>query len=219
VKETLRSLFEKAGRWELPPLTYSNREVTAIAKLHQQADVAVYRRSDASEETVKTNEHLGSARRIHFATHGIMSERQPHYSGLILSLPPPTTNPKSEIRNPKSVEDGLLQVYEIFNLKLNAELVVLSACETGLGKEVKGEGLIGLTRAFMYAGTPSVVVSLWQVADRSTADLMVKFYEQLNQRRDKAEALRRAKLAMIERGGVSAQPFSWAPFILVGESK
>jgi CHAT domain-containing protein len=219
VKETLRSLFEKSGRWELPPLEYSNREVTAIAKLHRQEDVAVYRGADATEEKVKTNEHLGSARRIHFATHGIMSERQPQYSGLILSLPPPTTNPKSAIRNPQSVEDGLLQVYEIFNLKLNAELVVLSACETGLGKEVKGEGLIGLTRAFMYAGTPSVVVSLWQVADRSTADLMVMFYEQLNQGRDKAEALRRAKLAMIERGGVSAQPFSWAPFILVGESK
>jgi CHAT domain-containing protein len=147
-----------------------------------------------------------------------MSERQPHYSGLILSLPQALRNQPSAISYQLSAEDGLLQVYEIFNLKLNAELVVLSACRTGLGKEVKGEGLIGLTRAFMYAGAPSMVASLWQVADRSTADLMVTFYQQLNQDRDKADALRQAKLKVIEAGRY-AHPYYWSPFILVGEAK
>jgi CHAT domain-containing protein len=206
VQETLRSVFEESGRWELRPLVESAREVSGIAKLYGPDKVAVYLRETAKEENVKGNESLSTARRIHFATHGVMSERQPQYSGLVLTLD----------EDPQ--EDGLLQVYEIFNLKLNAELVVLSACKTGLGKEVKGEGLIGLTRAFMYAGAPSVVVSLWQVADRSTAEMMVKFYEQLDRAEDKAEALRQAKLAMIQAGRY-AHPFYWAPFILVGERK
>jgi CHAT domain-containing protein len=145
-------------------------------------------------------------RELYFAVHGLISERQPQYSGLVLTL---DDDPK---------EDGLLQVYEIFNLKLNADLVVLSACKTGLGKEVKGEGLIGLTRAFMYAGARSLVVSLWQVADPSTAELMVKFYGQLDGTSDKAEALRQAKLKVIQANRY-AHPFYWAPFILVGEPK
>jgi CHAT domain-containing protein len=101
---------------------------------------------------------------------------------------------------------------------LNADLVVLSAYKTGLGKEVRGEGLIGLTRAFMYAGARSLVVSLWQVADPSTAELMLKFYERLDRASDKAESLRQAKLEMI-RSARYAHPFYWAPFILVGDSK
>jgi CHAT domain-containing protein len=122
-----------------------------------------------------------------------------------------------ESRATDAVEDGLLQVYEIFNLKLNADLVVLSACKSGLGKKVRGEGLIGLTRAFMYAGAPSVVVSLWSVVDRSTASLMVKFYETLNQAGDKAEALRQAKLKMIQNP-LYAHPYYWAPFVLIGSA-
>jgi CHAT domain-containing protein len=119
---------------------------------------------------------------------------------------------------PARAEDGLLQMYEIFNMKLNADLVVLSACETGLGKDVKGEGLIGLTRAFLYAGTPSVVVSLWKVEDRSTADLMVRFYRHLKGGKlSKAEALRQAQLELI-REGKFTHPYHWAPFVLVGKS-
>jgi CHAT domain-containing protein len=227
VAERLRSVFEEAGRWELHPLEYSGREVADIARLYKPDEVAIYLGPTATEENVKGNEHLSTARRIHFATHGLISEKQPQYSGLVLSLPfkedpgPKTQDPgpstkDQEPRTKDTVEDGLLQVYEIFNLTLNADLVVLSACETGLGKEVKGEGLIGLTRAFLYAGTPSVAVSLWSVADRSTARLMVNFYEGLDRVKDKAEALRQAKLELMQSPRY-AHPYYWAPFILVGE--
>jgi CHAT domain-containing protein len=95
---------------------------------------------------------------------------------------------------------------------------VLSACRTGLGKVVRGEGVIGLTRAFLYAGAASVTVSLWQVADKSTSDLMVVFYQHMNAGLSRTEALRRAKVAMIEAGRHS-HPFYWAPFVLIGEPK
>jgi len=202
----LRSIFDQEGRWELARLAESNREATGIARLYRPEQTALYLGQDAREENVKGNSALATARRIHFATHGLISEQKPQYSGLVLTL---DDDPR---------EDGLLQVWEIFNLKLSAELVVLSACRTGLGKEVKGEGIIGLTRAFMYAGVPSVVVSLWQVADRSTAELMVKFYQQLDRATDKAEALRQAKLELM-RNPRYASPYYWAPFVLVGEPK
>jgi CHAT domain-containing protein len=206
VMETLRSVFEESGRWQLQRLTESRREVTDIAGLHQPGTVAVYIGAAAKEESLKSNESLSRARRIHLATHGIMSERQPQYSGLVLTL---DDDPQ---------EDGLLQVYEVFNLKLNAELVVLSACRTGLGKEVKGEGLVGLTRAFLYAGARSLVVSLSQVVDASTAELMATFYREMDRSGEKADALRQAKLKVIE-GGRYAHPYYWSPFILVGEAK
>jgi CHAT domain-containing protein len=122
-------------------------------------------------------------------------------------------------------EDGFLHTYEVYNLCFNADLVTLSACETGLGKLSRGEGLIGLTRAFMYAGTPSVLVSLWSV-DESTAALMKIFYQNLKEGMSKAEALRQAKLKLLHTrvktrdGEMSfAHPFLWAPFVLVGEAK
>src|SRR4029079_6847587 len=106
--------------------------------------------------------------------------------------------------------DGVLRVGEIFNLKLSADLVVLSACETALGKEVGGEGLVGLTKASFYAGAPSLVVSLWQASDAATPGLMISFYRRLGDGADKAEALRQAKLELI-RGGRWAHPYFWAP--------
>ncbi len=100
-------------------------------------------------------------------------------------------------------------------MKLNAEMVVLSACETGLGKVVKGEGIIGLTRGWLYAGAKNLVVSLWKVADQSTSEFMVKFYDLLFSGKTKAEALQQAKLEMIKERKYT-EPFYWAPFILVG---
>ncbi len=126
------------------------------------------------------------------------------------------SSPAKAKQDTATIEDGWLSAYEIFNLKLKANLVVLSACETGLGKEVKGEGLMSLTRAFMYAGAPSVVVSLWKVNDAASKDLMVAFYRQLRggEKLSYSEALRRAQLEMIGKGNA---PKFWAPFVLVGK--
>ena len=204
VSRIRRSIFDENDRLDLQKLKDSSREATGIARFYRPDRTAMYLGAAAKEESVKSNEYLAGARRIHFATHGLISERAPQYSGLVLTL------------DEDAREDGLLQVYEIFNLKLSADLVVLSACRTGLGKEVRGEGVIGLTRAFLYAGASTVTVSLWQVADRSTSELMIHFYEQMNAGHGKTEALRRAKLRMIEDSRHS-HPFYWAPFILIGE--
>jgi CHAT domain-containing protein len=114
-------------------------------------------------------------------------------------------------------DDGKLRMADILNLRLDADLVVLSACETGLGRRVTGEGLVGFARAFFYAGARSLAVSLWLVADSSTPDLMRDFYSRLERGERKADALRQAKLAMIA-GGRFAHPFYWAPFVLVGDA-
>ena len=115
-----------------------------------------------------------------------------------------------------SVEDGFLSAYEIVNLKLNAELVTLSACETALGKEVKGEGLMSLVRAFMYAGSQSVLATLWKVDDESSAKLMIAFYRHWQQGKlTKAEALQQAQIEAIRKGSA---PYFWAPFALIGRA-
>jgi CHAT domain-containing protein len=202
--ERVRNLFDYEGRLDLQRLKDSGREVNGISKSFKPLEAVTYVGAQASEENVKVSEYIRNARRLHFAAHGLISERAPQYSGLVLTL------------DTDAREDGLLQVYEIFNLKLSADLVVLSACRTGIGKEVHGEGVIGLTRAFLYAGASSVAVSLWQVADQSTAELMIQFYEQMKQANNKAEALRVAKLKMIEEGRY-AHPYYWAPFVLIGE--
>jgi CHAT domain-containing protein/Tfp pilus assembly protein PilF len=186
-------------------LEESAREVREIASLFPAAEREVYERGAATEENIENNELLKKARLIHFATHGFVDEVRPYLSGLVLT------------RTQNSEVDGILRMHEIFNLKMRADVVVLSACNTGLGKQVSGEGLVGLTRAFLYAGANSMVVSLWQVADHSTADLMVDFYNFLKEGAEKVEALQRAKLRMIESGGKTSHPFYWAPFVLTGE--
>lgn len=245
-----RGAFGDERSWKLGRLAESRREVEEIAGLYGKAKVSLLLGEEASEENVKTAGRFNDYRYIHFATHGLLNEARPPYSGLILSLnDPERARPRTRKPGPGGAaangssrttvinegpgrapapplakgpgpqsEDGLLQVYEVFNLKLNAELVVLSACETGLGKEVKGEGLVGLTHAFFYAGTPSVMVSLWKVQDRSTADLMVNFYQQLDRSQTKTEALRQAKLKLIQNNR-HAHPYYWAPFVLIGEPK
>lgn len=188
------------GLSRLSRLRGSGVEVQRIAALYRPDDVTIYAGEGANERNVKRNPLVETAKRLHFAAHGVLNPERPALSGLRLS----------QIQG----DDGLLQVYEIFNLKLDAELVVLSACESGLGKEVAGEGLVGVTRAFLYAGAPSVVVSLWRVRDDTAPDLMLDFYKGLDQL-GKAEALQAAKLAMI-RAGRHSHPYYWAPFILVG---
>jgi CHAT domain-containing protein len=152
---------------------------------------------------------LGAYRYLHFATHGYMDARHPELSALVLSLVDKDGNEK----------DGFLRLQDIYSLHLRADLVVLSACETGLGREIRGEGLIGLTRGFMYAGAARVVVSLWNVSDQGTSELMPRFYRNMFERHmAPAAALRRAQIAML----ASRQwqdPYYWAPFTLLGEWK
>jgi CHAT domain-containing protein len=205
-----RTAIPKSGgaagaRWSglgpLPALPAARNEVCRIASLFPPAAAVVFVGPDATEENVKTSPVVTSARNLHFAAHGHLDEAHPDRSGI-------------ELAPSASGEDGLLQVREIMNLELHADLVVLSACQSGVGKEVSGEGLIGMTRAFLYAGAASLVVSLWQVDDESTADLMVRFYDHLRAIGDKSEALRRAKLDLIDSSSYS--PYYWAPFVLVG---
>ena len=119
---------------------------------------------------------------------------------------------------PDERRDPFWQTSEIFNARIPSELVVLSACETGLGRIVRGEGIVGLTRAFMYAGTPTVCVSLWKVADVSTPPFMRAFYQGVITGESKAQALQRAQLHTLEEGKW-VHPYCWAPFVLVGERR
>jgi CHAT domain-containing protein len=152
---------------------------------------------------------LSQYRILHFATHGLLSSERPELSGLVLSLFDKEGKP----------QDGFLRLHEIYNLQLNADLIVLSACETGLGKEIKGEGLIGLTRGFMYAGAPRVVASLWNVDDLATAELMKLFYQHMLKDGLTAGAALRAAQLELSRQKRWASPYFWAGFALHGEWK
>jgi hypothetical protein len=152
---------------------------------------------------------LSQFRYVHFATHGFLDTERPGLSALVLST----------IDANGKAQDGFLRANDIYNMKLPAELVVLSACQTGLGKEIKGEGLIGLTRGFMYAGAKRVVVSLWSVNDRATSDLMTKFYRGMLKNNERpAAALRAAQIEMWKQKRWRS-PYYWAAFTMQGEWK
>jgi CHAT domain-containing protein len=191
----------------LARLSGTRTEADQIAKLAKTSGVQsdVWLDLTASEENIETRE-INRYRVIHIATHGLLDAERPQFTGLVLSL----------IGNKN--DDGFLRTDEVFNLRLGSPLVMLSACETGLGKEKRGEGVMGLSRAFIYAGAPTVGVTLWSVADKSTADLMTEFYKRLlaSDSASSSAAMRDAQLAMITGKKYSA-PFYWAPFILVGD--
>jgi CHAT domain-containing protein len=208
----------------------SELEANEIRRLHSQA--VVLARSEATEEKLKS--WAPNYDVLHFATHAELRRDDPLSSAVLLAK--------------SGQEDGRLEVREIFGMNLNAGLVVLSGCETGVGHLSSGDELVGLTRAFIYAGTPSVVASLWKVDDASTAHLMSSFYRNFKSK-TKAESLRQAQLDMIRGnantrllaqrgvGGVgklgqapamrssfhssisTSHPYFWAPFILVGDGK
>ena len=160
-----------------------------------------------ASRAIATSRELGQYRMIHIATHGILNSTNPELSGLVMSLVDENGLP----------QNGFLRLHEIYNLDLPADLVVLSACQTGLGQEVRGEGLVGLTRGFMYAGAARVVVSLWNVDDAATAELMVNFYRgMLSDELSPGSALRAAQIKMWEQKQWSA-PYYWAAFTLQGE--
>jgi len=192
---------------QLARLTGTRTEAEEIGKTARAGggQLDLWMDLNASEDNVRSRD-MNNYRVIHIATHGLLDAQRPQFTGVVLSLVGNKSN------------DGFLRTDEIFNLRLNPALVMLSACETGLGKEKRGEGVIGLTRAFMYAGAPTVGVTLWSVADKSTADLMTDFYKRFLGASGvpAPRAMRNAQLSMISAKKYSA-PFYWAPFVLVGE--
>ena len=200
---------QASGPLRLPRLAGTRIEAEQIGRLAKAsgAQADLWLDLGANEDDLKHRD-IQSYRVLHIATHGVIDAMRPQFSGLVLSL----------VGN-KGDDDGFLRTGEVFNLKLGAPLVMLSACETGLGKVKRGEGVIGLSRAFMYAGATTVGVTLWSVADKPTAELMTDFYQRLlGPNPSPSDAIREAQLAMISGKKYSA-PFYWAPFVLVGEWK
>jgi len=193
----------------LPRLPYTRQEAEAILALAPAAGRKAALGFEANRAAAMSDD-LSKYRIIHFATHSFLDSVHPELSGIALSMLDRQGRP----------QNGFLRAHEVFNLKLGAELVVLSGCRTGLGKEVKGEGLYGMTRGFMYAGSKRVLVSLWDVQDQATARLMSDFYRGLlgPKRLNTAAALRAAQFA-IWRDGRWQTPYYWAGFVLQGEPK
>ncbi|MEL6820762.1 MAG: CHAT domain-containing tetratricopeptide repeat protein [Calditrichota bacterium] len=188
------SLFEQNESWlnSLYSMIFDRRVVSFFEK-------------DATESVVKKSD-LADFQHLHFSTHGILNEDEPKLSGLVFS------------RGQSSREDGVLYQGEIYGLELNADLVALSACETGLGKWNRGEGVLGLGRAFLFAGAQNVLASLWRIDDMASADLMTYFFSQTLRGESYVSALRASKLRSITRGDDFARPDRWAAFILVGNN-
>jgi CHAT domain-containing protein/tetratricopeptide (TPR) repeat protein len=202
--EPLRELVERGH--VLRPLPGTLAELNGIRDLLGGA-LRLYVGSEATEDRAKNLPQDAAV--VHFACHGLLDDRVPMHSALALSLPGGRET---------SGEDGLLQAWEVLqDVRLDSELIVLSGCETGLGRLQGGEGLLGLTRAFFFAGARSLLVSLWPIEDRSTSVLMESFYRGLIQGLPKDEALRRAQARFLE-GGAGAHPYFWAGFQLVGDA-
>jgi CHAT domain-containing protein len=193
----------------LPRLFGTRLESNSITSLLAPGEYLQALDFEANKARV-TGEELSRYRIIHFATHALIDSSRPELSAIALSRVDSRGVPRQ----------GLLRAHEIFHMKLNAELVVLSACRTGLGKHVRGEGLLGLTRGFMYAGTPRVVVSLWSLEDSSASELMSRFYKALfgRKRLSPAAALREAQLEILKSRRWHS-PYFWAAFVLQGEWK
>jgi CHAT domain-containing protein/Tfp pilus assembly protein PilF len=195
-----------AAGLRIPRLSATRREAEEISKL-APPDALKEALDFAASRAAVTDSRVGDYRYVHFATHGLLDSQHPELSGILLSMFDEQGTP----------QDGFLRAHEVFNLKLSADVVVLSACQTGLGKAVKGEGLVGLTRGFMYAGAPRVVVSLWSVNDAATAELMTRFYHSmLVDKLRPAQALQVAQVSML-RDKRFSDPFYWAAFTLQGE--
>lgn len=196
------------GQLSIPRLPFTRWEADQILAVAPSGGSLKAVDFNASR-SIATNGELSKYRYVHFATHGYLDTSRSNLSAVVLSLFDEQGRP----------QDGFLRTHDIYNLKLPAELVVLSACETGLGKDVTGEGLEGLTRGFMYAGARRVIVSLWNVNDKATASLMQRLYVgMLRSGKTPAAALRAAQIQML-RTRQWQSPYFWAPFVMQGEWK
>ena len=198
----LLSEYYLEKRFVLQPLEFASREMAAISDLMAPGPRRIVAGAEATEDRVKRLP-LSGYKILHFATHSLLDERVASRSALVLS------------EDPRSGEDGFLEAREIYDLELNADLVVLSACQTAGGKMEKGEGIQGLSRAFFCSGSRSVVASLWNVNDESTSFFMKTFYGFLTEGRTKQEALRLTKIRMCR--SADWRPYHWAAFVLIGE--
>jgi len=191
----------KPGKQHVNGLPGTVEEMAVVSKFFH---ARVYMGQNASEHNFKMN--VSRYDIVHLALHGSADEAKESGSRLIF-------------RNEKdTIEDGLLYANEIYNLKLKAKLVVLSACETGIGKNYQGEGVFSLARAFAYAGCPSIVISLWKVNDQSTAEVMGYFYKYLSNSEEIGQSLHMAKLNYLENTDeIAAQPVFWASFVAFGD--
>ncbi|MBI3653374.1 MAG: CHAT domain-containing protein [Acidobacteria bacterium] len=216
--EDANRLLERVDEEDGPPETKLLRRIKRLPYTRQEADGITHLVPEnerlelldfeASREAA-LSPLMSQYRYVHFASHGYINTEQPMLSAIVLSLIDKQGNPQPQ--------GGFLRTIDVFNLNLPADLVVLSACETGLGKAIRGEGLVGLTRGFMYAGAARVVVSLWSVSDRATADLMERFYRRIFKKDlTPSAALRSAQVRMSEKKKWSA-PYYWAAFIMQGE--
>jgi len=205
---SIRTMNFSDARAGFTRLAFSRQEAESIIAVTTKGTGLKATDFSASRDLAISGQ-LSQYRILHFATHGLLNSERPELSGLVFSLIDQNGKP----------QDGFLRLHEIYNLQLNADLVVLSACETGLGKEIKGEGLIGLTRGFMYSGAPRVVASLWNVDDLATAELMKLFYQRMLKDGLPAGAALRAAQLELSRQKRWASPYFWAGFVLHGEWK
>ncbi|MCI0622413.1 MAG: CHAT domain-containing protein [Acidobacteria bacterium] len=206
LQRALRDVGVSGNGLTVPRLLSTRQEAEAIFSVVPPGEGLKALGFDASRATATSSE-LGQYRIVHFATHGLMNNEHPELSGLVLSLVDERGRP----------QDGFLRLHDIYNLNLPADLVVLSACNTGLGKDVRGEGLVGIVRGFMYAGAARVVASLWKVDDDATAELMKRFYQRMLQGgMTPAAALRSAQVEMWQHKQWRS-PYYWAAFTLQGE--
>lgn len=206
-RKQTRSAGDLRDGLDLSRLPFTRREAEMITSVLPDGQKEKWLDFDASR-VLATSSRLANYRFVHFATHGIINDKNPELSGLVFS---------TVDQNGKEL-DGFLRVGDIYNLKLPAEMIVLSGCRTGMGKEIRGEGIIGMTRAFMYAGARRVTVSLWDINDEATSDLMSHFYREMfaAKKRSPAAALRQAQNAMLKDKRWSS-PYFWATFVLQGE--
>ncbi len=185
-------------------LQYSGQEIERISNLFKKQAADVFKRDKATEEQLKKLD-LMPYRILHFATHCIIDDTKPARSHIVFSV------------GNVSTEDEILQMREIFNLELNSDLVTLSACQTGLGQFIKGEGIVGLSRAFFHAGASSAIISLWAVHDQATSQFMERYYFHLRSSNSIMDALQKTKIEMID-SGVLSHPYYWAGFVVTGHS-
>jgi len=201
--DALKTLLRDSGPARL---THASEEADSISAAAPPGTTFVAKGFDANRETAMSPE-VGQYQILHFATHGYLNSEHPELSAIVLTM----------VDQNGTKKNGLMPLHDIYNLNLSADLTVLSACQTALGKDVKGEGLVGLSHGFLSAGSKSVVASLWKVDDRTTAILMADFYNSmLKQGMTPAAALRAAKLKMISEKQWSA-PYYWAGFVLQGD--